>query len=255
MRLLIHGYGRMGRLVAEVAGATDSIKQISSVDASARDAEYKNLKDAQLSNFDTIIDFSRADAVLPLLNEVAAATKPPAVVIATSGWNDERKKADDLVESKKLRVLYGANFALATALFMRISEYAAQLIDKAAGGEFDITVSETHHRAKADMPSGTAILLADKLVASVKSKKSVVHGNQKQQVAPEELQVASLRSGFNLGEHTVVFDSPAERLTFTQQTTDRKAYAQGAVDAAKWLVKQPAGKLYVFDDYLNEVLK
>lgn len=252
MRIAIHGYGKMGRLIERAANSAPGVEVAVIIDANDPQSHFRSITKADLRKVDAIIDFSHAEAVLPLIKHVATLAKPPAVVIATSGWNKRRADLERLVVKHKLRVMYGANFALATALFMKISEYAAKLLDRVGKGEFDVTISETHHRAKADMPSGTAIHIGELLLAQTSNKKKLIFGNQKQVVKPSELQVASVRSGYNLGEHSVIFDSPDERITLLQQTTNRLAYAQGAVTAAGWLLKQKPGHLYLFDDYINK---
>jgi len=252
MQIAIHGYGKMGRLVANATHVEPDASVATIVDANAAEADYKDISSADLSGIDVVIDFSNARAVLPMLKAVAKLKQPPALVIASSGWNTQRAEAERIVKTKQLRALYGANFALATNLFIKIAAYTADLVNKV--GDFDTTISETHHRAKADMPSGTAIHIGESILPKLTSKKRLVYGSQKQQVAEDELQIASIRSGFNLGEHSVIFDAPDERLILTQQTTNRLAYAQGAVKAAKWLLAKKPGKLYLFEDYLNEVL-
>jgi 4-hydroxy-tetrahydrodipicolinate reductase len=104
------------------------------------------------------------------------------------------------------------------------------------GGDFDAEIIETHHTMKKDAPSGTAKTLAEILKAAKKT--------------PSEIPVQSIREGDVVGEHTVIFSGPSERLELTHRAASREIFALGALRAAKWIIDQPPG-LYSMQDVLG----
>jgi len=177
---------------------------------------------------DVLIDFSVPAALAASLDRAVAANVP--ILIGTTGLDDtaDARIAD---AAKKVAVLRAANTSLGIALLAELVERAA----KALGPAWDIQVAETHHRAKVDTPSGTALMLG-RIAES----------------AGREVGYASLRGGTVAGDHDVLFLGPQERLILSHRAESRMIFARGALVAARFLVGKPAG-LYAMRDMIGEL--
>lgn len=252
LKLIVHGLGKVGTLVRSRAEADAAFDVVCAVDAENAEAEYASARDAPLAGADVIIDFSRADALAGLLEAVAAADPRPHVVVGTSGWERDEEHVRQIVRDGRLFFLYGANFSVGTAIFMRLANVAAELFDRAGG--FDVAVLDIHHRHKKDMPSGTAKKIAAAVLERTASKARILTGVAERPIAPDELHVSCLRLGENKGFHELYFDAPSEVVRLSQQTRDRGVYAAGALAAAKWLTRQREPAFYTFDQALEDIL-
>jgi 4-hydroxy-tetrahydrodipicolinate reductase len=212
MRLLLVGYGKMGRIVEklspeygfEVVGRLDDTNNIGGVGIpSAPDA-------------DVAVDFSVPSAVAENLPKLAA--RRMNVVIGTTGWHEHEASMRQIAKDAGIGVVAASNFSLGVALFQNLAEYAAKMF--APYPEFGAWIHEIHHSAKKDAPSGTAINLQRTMEAA-----GYTH----------RIDVASSRAGSVPGVHTVGFDGPYETLTMTHSNRDRAAFAQGALQAARWV--------------------
>jgi 4-hydroxy-tetrahydrodipicolinate reductase len=251
-QVCIVGYGKVGMLVAECVQSDENLILSYIVDRSHASAASTGLTPEILKNTDVIIDFSNGGNVLEIVNQIVRHNPNVRIVTGSSGWNSEEQLVRDLVLKHKLYFLSGANFAIGTALFMKVVNYAAELFNQFQG--FDPSLLDIHHRHKKDMPSGTAKKIAQNLVDRFDSKDSVVFGIENRAICENELHVASLRNGENMGFHELTLDSPEEVIKISQQTRDRAAYARGSIEAAKWLIQQEKPGLYTFDDYINKQL-
>ncbi len=252
INVFIHGLGKVGRAVRAAAAADARVNVVGTIDIAAPDATARAPDAALLARADAVIDFSRGDAVWPLVETVARERKAVRVVTGTSGWDADEGRIRAAVRDAGLYFLYGANFSLGTAVFMRLAEIAADLFGRAGG--FDVAVLDVHHRHKADMPSGTARKIAAGILARFPGKTEALYGAGAGPVSPHQVHVASLRVGENKGFHEVRFDADGEVVTLSQQTRDRGAYGVGALAALKWLTRQKEPGYYTFDDVLEETV-
>ena len=215
MRLLLVGYGRMGRLVDklspdygfEVVGRFDPESNPGGSDLSSQPVAPA---------IDVAIDFSVGSAVvenLPLL-----ASRGINLVIGTTGWQAHEKQMRKVVEGSKIGVVVASNFSLGVALFEKIAEEAARLF--APHPDYGAWIHELHHSAKKDAPSGTAVTL----------KQAMERSGYR-----NPIDVASNRAGSAPGTHTIGFDGPFEAITLTHTNRDRAAFAMGALHAARWV--------------------
>ncbi len=175
------------------------------------------------------------------------------IVVGTTGWDDLRDEIEVKVSDAGASLLYSANFSLGVNIFLRTVREAARLI--APFGQFDIAFAEQHHTAKADFPSGTALRAADMILSANSRKKSVVRQlSDDKKLAPDELQVASLRLGSVFGKHSAFIDSDADEIVIAHTAKSRSGFAAGAVEAAIWLARRhtTAPGFYTMDDFLNE---
>ena len=206
LRLLLIGYGRMGRLVDTLAPEYGL-----EVAGRARAAEMRRPED--LPAADVAIDFSHADAVPS--NARALAARGISLVIGTTGWQAQEASLRESLAGVPVGVIAAPNFAIGVNLFLVLASRPAELLS--ARG-FAAWIHEAHHAAKQDAPSGTAIALKRAIGPHIAS-----------------VDVASTRAGFIPGTHTLGYDSPAETITLTHVARDRTAFARGALEAARWV--------------------
>jgi len=247
--------GRMGRSVLEVAleeglevvGGLERPERVGSGDL-GKETGIKELEGVPLTAEPEEL-FKRADVVIEFSGDpraavgyagVASALGVP-IVIGTTGL--EESDVEELRRfSESCALLYSPNMSLGVNLLFRLVEFAAKALK---GKPFDEEIFEVHHRYKKDAPSGTAIKLAQ-IVAAVTGKEPVFcrkEGPRKD----GEVGLCSLRGGDVVGEHTVFFFGPEERLELTHRAGSRKVFARGAVEAAKWIKGKPPGFYDMFD--------
>jgi 4-hydroxy-tetrahydrodipicolinate reductase len=162
------------------------------------------------------VEFSVPEAVPENLPKLAA--RQMNVVIGTTGWHQHEEQMRRIVGDAGIGVVAASNFSLGVALFQILAEQAAKMF--APYPEYGAWIHEIHHAAKKDAPSGTAITLQQ--------------GMQKAGY-PHRIDMASSRAGSVPGTHTVGFDGPFETIAMTHTNRDRAAFAQGALQAAKWV--------------------
>jgi len=239
LQILLNGAkGRMGQTIAGLAPSMDAVIS-AAIDVGDDPAKH-------LASCDVIIDFSGHQATGKLLEVVAAHGKP--IVIGTTGHDAEEKKLL-LQHAAKVPCVWAGNFSVGVNLLFALTRRAAAVL----GSDYDAEVIEMHHRFKKDAPSGTAARLLEiilderKLTANaLKHGRSGITGERQ----PTEVGVHALRGGDVVGDHTVLFAALGERLELTHKASDRGIFARGAIRAAHWVVKQPAG-VYDMQDVLG----
>ncbi|MFH1368360.1 MAG: 4-hydroxy-tetrahydrodipicolinate reductase [Elusimicrobiota bacterium] len=195
---------------------------------------------------DVIIDFT---AVMATLDHLAVAEKlRKPIVIGTTGFK-QAEIAEVRKASLKIPVVFTPNMSVGVnALFNLVKEAASAVPD------YDVEIVELHHNQKKDAPSGTAARLAKIIADTLKRnlEKVGIYGRQGIVGArkKEEIGILAVRGGDIVGEHTVYFVGPGERIELTHRLQSRDALAAGALVAAKWLAKQKPG-LYDMQDVLN----
>ena len=210
MRLLLVGYGKMGRMVESLAA------EYGCEIAGVVDPALGRTADADAAKADVAIDFSSPDAVP--VNVPALASRGLDMVVGTTGWSAHESALRRVVAEHGVGIVVAPNFSTGVVLFEAIAAHAAALF--AAQTEFGAFVHEAHHAAKKDAPSGTAILLEQAM---------------RRAGFPRPIDVSSTRAGFIPGTHTIGFDGPAETITLQHAARDRTAFARGALAAAKWI--------------------
>jgi 4-hydroxy-tetrahydrodipicolinate reductase len=244
--------GKVGKEVRARARADEGFAVVGAVDVENDAAEFATFAEAPLDDVDMVIDFSGGDAVLALVEAAAAADPSPRLVVGSSGWGGDEGKVRRGVFERGLFFLHGANFSVGTAVFMRLANAAAELFARAGG--FDVALLDVHHRHKKDMPSGTALKIAAAVAERTAEKSGVLTGVADRPISSDELHVASLRVGENMGYHELIFDAAGEVVRLSQQTRNRAVYAAGAIMAAKWLMRQKEPAFYTFDRALEDML-
>jgi 4-hydroxy-tetrahydrodipicolinate reductase len=192
---------------------------------------------------DVLVDFSAPTALQASLERAISANVP--ILIGTTGLDD---LADQRIAAaaKEVAVLRAANTSLGVALLAELVERAAKALD------WDIEIAETHHRMKADAPSGTALALGDAAARGRRTELKAERGRDGTGLTrePGAIGFASLRGGTVAGDHDVLFLGPDERLVLSHRAENRMIFARGALAAARFLVGRPAG-LYSMRDVIG----
>jgi len=177
---------------------------------------------------DCLIEFTTPQATIEHLSLAEKYKK--AIVIGTTGLSDAEKKKIDEV-SRKIPVVFSSNMSVGVNVLFKLVENST----RALGSTYKASIKEAHHVHKKDAPSGTAKTLA-KVIKDV-------NGNA-------EVPIKSVREGEIIGDHTVIFESPLDRIELTHSAKTRDIFAKGALEAAKFLVGKPA-KLYNMQEVLG----
>ncbi len=222
MNIAIYGYGRMGRMVKEIAtGRGHSVTGVFDVDRPLESPE-------QLQGADAVISFSLPQAVFLVLETAAAAGVP--VVEGTTGWYEHLGRAKKI---PGLNMVYSPNFSIGVFHFTEIVREAALRLGGVEG--YDSYIHEFHHSGKQDSPSGTARHLAEVVLESVPGKKILLDEACHERIKPEQLHVTSTRAGRFPGTHEVGFDSEVDLIQVKHTAHGRGGFALGAVMAAEWI--------------------
>lgn len=224
MKIALIGYGSTGKVVAQVAPDTGVI--ISDIFTSGN-----KFTDVSHLDANVVVDFSIASEVISHVEKAAQLGKN--IVIGTTGWHDKFDVVKSIVENSGIGCVFGSNFSIGANLFFRIVAEATSIID--ASALFDISISEVHHRLKADSPSGTALTLAQIVLEHAVSKKNISAGNLNRVIEPHELHISSLRHGTVYGKHTVGFDGASDTIELSHTAKNRNGFALGALSAATWV--------------------
>lgn len=197
---------------------------------------------------DVLIDFTVPDGTMQWLAVCLDAAIP--MVIGTTG-HDERQRARIRDASRTLPIVKAGNFSIGVAVLLRHVAQVARVL----GDDFDIEIVETHHRHKADAPSGTALTLLDEIAAHTgRSPEHDAVFGRRGTTGPRpdrQIGVHAVRMGDVVGRHEVHFSGPGETLTLTHNAQSREPFAAGALRAASWVVRRPPG-LYTIADVLAD---
>lgn len=246
MKLIINGAnGRMGKSLCECIRGEEKFSAAALVDT-AFETQRESLRFSRIFECgvkaDAIIDFSSHFAV-PVLCSYAVKTKTP-LVIGTTG-HTEKEKSIICSAAKRIPVFYSPNMSLGVALTLRVAKIAAKAFPEA-----EIEIVERHHDKKADVPSATALFLAEGL-RSVRPELCVSLGRKNGQPrSRNELCIHSLRLGNSAGSHEVIFALPDQTVTICHEAHDRLLFARGALAAAEFVQKKQPG-LYRAEDMIK----
>jgi len=261
VRIGINGaVGKMGKRLVALAAADPELELVCALEGSGHpklgadsgtvagiDANGVAVTDAFGGRMEVLIDFSTADAAKARFEECVKAKT--AAVIGTTGLGDGFAKRLTAA-SKDIAVVYAPNMSRAVNLMFRTAAEVA----KRLGDGYDIEIIESHHRFKADSPSGTALRLAESICAAKgwDPAEALVHGRAGKVGARPEKQIGmhAVRTGDVVGEHRVVFGNLGERFELVHRAHTRDTFASGALAAAKFLAKQPPG-IYTMADVME----
>jgi 4-hydroxy-tetrahydrodipicolinate reductase len=198
-------------------------------------------------DFDALIDFTSPEATLAHLQLCAAHGKH--LIIGTTGFSDDGKAAIKAA-AKHTAIVFAPNMSVGVNLCFKLLELAARVI----GEESDIEIIEAHHRHKKDAPSGTALRMGEVVASTLgrNLKDCAIYGREGQTGERERKTIgfATIRAGDIVGDHTVMFATPGERVEITHKSASRRPYADGALRAALWLQGKKSG-LFSMQDVLG----
>jgi 4-hydroxy-tetrahydrodipicolinate reductase len=232
--------GRMGQALVACAAKIPDIQIVGKVD---QDDDLGSVID----KCDVVVDFSLHSAT-PQVAELCAAHHK-ALVIGTTGHSEpEQSRIKEL--KTKIPIVWSSNYSTGVNTLFWLTRKAAEIL----GPAFDLEVVEMHHRLKKDAPSGTAKSLAE-ILADVRQQqleKVARHGRVGivGERTSSEIGIHSIRGGDVVGDHTVIYANTGERLELTHKASSRDTFANGALRAAQWVVKQKPG-LYDMQDVLG----
>ena len=255
--------GRMGSRIVALARETPDVRVVGALEAAGHPALGRDAGDvagvgrlgvalgtdgaAVLTRDRVLVEFSVPEATLEHLRQVAAAGG--RAVIGTTGFSAAQRE-EIAALGRRAPIMMAPNMSVAVTLAFRL----LPLMAKALGDDYDVEITEIHHRFKKDAPSGTALRMAE-VVAEALGRdlgKVGVYGRQglPGERTRQEIAVMSLRSGDVVGEHTVAFGGLGERLELTHRAHTRDTFGRGALRAARWIRQQPPG-LYDMADVLG----
>lgn len=227
-RLALIGYGKMGRLIEQLA-PEHGFEVALRLDGTSNPEDFERCRGA-----DVAIDFSTAAAVPETVERLAPLGIP--LVVGTTGWHEALPRVRETVERHGAGLLHGANFSVGVQVFYRLAEAAARLL--AGEADYDAWLYEIHHRHKKDAPSGTALRILRTMEEAGYSRK---------------IDVASNRAGAVPGTHQVGFDSEADTILLQHSARSRAGFARGALRAARWMIGRRG--FYEFGEVWEEITR
>jgi 4-hydroxy-tetrahydrodipicolinate reductase len=237
MKIALIGYGKMGQAIDAIATAKGH-EIVIRVDINSQHLLAKE----HLEQADVAIEFTTPETAYHNVLKCFEANVP--VVCGTTGWLDKLPEIKALCAEKKQAFLHATNFSIGVNIFFEVNKKLAALM--AGQPQYNVWMEEIHHTHKKDAPSGTALTLAEQLMAAVTRKTAWVNGDSDQ---PGTLSIISKRIDPAPGTHTINYTSDIDDITITHTAHSREGFAAGAVVAAEWL----KGKTGVFSmrDVLN----
>ena len=222
MKFALIGYGKMGRMIEEIAiSRGHEIVSIIDVD---------NLQDFDSDAFrsaDVAIEFTAPQVAYD--NYLRAFAQGVKVVSGSTGWlKDHGDDVRRMCQQEGKTLFWSSNFSLGVTVFRAVNRYLARIMNQFP--QYDVELEETHHVHKLDHPSGTAITLADEIVAELDRKDAWAEDTTDAKL----LRIDHIRRGEVPGIHTVRYDSDADCITITHDAHSRKGFALGAVLAAEY---------------------
>jgi len=224
--IVIGAAGRMGQRITELAFRDPAFLPLYGLETGGKQSPLAILSGSDrsmLAKGDVSIDFTIAEATASLLAEVVKAGKP--YVIGTTGFSPDQEKA--IAEaSRVIPIVKSYNMSLGVNVFFRLAQQVAKVLPG-----YSFHIEETHHVHKKDAPSGTAVQ-AGRLIEQASGKKVTYE---------------SFREGEVVGDHRVIIQGPTDRIELFHHADSRDIFASGALEAAKWVVKQKPGLYSMFD--------
>jgi 4-hydroxy-tetrahydrodipicolinate reductase len=234
MRIILLGYGKMGRII-------DRIAQERGHEVVAR-IDIDNPQALESADADVAIEFSHPEAAFDNVRNCLLKGIP--VVCGTTGWLQRKTEIEALCKAQDGAFFYASNYSVGVNLFFKVNQYLSHILSNFP--EYDVRMDEIHHMEKKDAPSGTAITLAQAILKNSRRKKRWV--NEKTGKS-EDLYISSFRIDQVPGTHIVKYESMIDDIEIKHTAHSREGFARGAVMVAEWII----GKTGVLsmDDYLD----
>jgi 4-hydroxy-tetrahydrodipicolinate reductase len=215
MNLAIVGYGKMGKLIEQLAPEYGFSVQLRLDEFN--NAAYGGMTPENFKGIDVAIEFSTPATVLENIERLAALHVN--TVVGTTGWIEHTNRVKAAVDRNGIGLVWSPNYSIGVNVFFRLVSQAARLL--ADEKEYGAWAWEIHHSTKKDAPSGTLVKLVDEM---------------KKAGYPRTIDVSSNRAGAHPGTHEIGFDSAADTITLRHSARSREGFARGALKAAQWVV-------------------
>ena len=234
MKIALIGYGRMGKMIEEIARARGH-EIVSIIDIN----NQEDFESEAFASADVAIEFTNPSAAYG--NYLKAFAKGVKVVSGSTGWmKDHGDDVRRMCSEEGQTLFWASNFSIGVAIFSAVNRYLAKIMNQFP--QYDVEMEETHHVHKLDHPSGTAITLGEEIVDALDRKT----GWAEDTTDPQLLRIDHIRRGEVPGIHTVRYDSEADLITISHDAHSRKGFALGAVLAAEY-TKEHSGLLTIKD--------
>ncbi|MBC7412393.1 MAG: 4-hydroxy-tetrahydrodipicolinate reductase [Bacteroidia bacterium] len=237
MKIVLLGYGKMGKMIEAIA-----LERGHTIACTVSTNKLSMMETEAFTTADVAIDFSTPTSVVHNIHTCFAKNIP--VVVGTTGWNNELATITDQCNQQQQALLHASNFSIGVNVFFAINKKLAQLMQPYPS--YNISMQEVHHLQKLDAPSGTGISLANDILKNNNNYNDWVLLENKN--SNTQIPIEALRKPDVVGFHSITYNSPIDNITISHDAHTRQGFAQGAVIAAEWLV----GKKGVFT--MNDVL-
>jgi 4-hydroxy-tetrahydrodipicolinate reductase len=234
MKIALIGYGKMGKMIEEIAiSRGHDIVSIIDID------NQQDFESEAFASADVAIEFTAPQAAYG--NYLKAFAKGVKVVSGSTGWmKDHGDDVRRMCTEEGQTLFWASNFSIGVAIFSAVNRYLAKIMNQFP--QYDVELEETHHVHKLDHPSGTAITLGEEIVEALDRKTDWAE----EATEPSLLRIDHIRRGEVPGIHTVRYDSDADMITITHDAHSRRGFALGAVLAAEY-TQQHQGLLTISD--------
>ncbi|MDX1446934.1 4-hydroxy-tetrahydrodipicolinate reductase [Lishizhenia sp.] len=238
MRIALVGYGKMGKAIEEIAVERGH-------EIVLRSTSKNPITPDQLKNIDAAIEFSIPATVLNNIDLLLDAGIP--TVVGTTGWNHALESVGEKVADKEGALLHSSNFSIGVNIFFKVNEYLAKIMNKQEAYACDMT--EVHHMQKLDAPSGTAITLAEQIIANHDNYSAHFCKENNEEAVDNGINITALREPEVPGTHIINYKSEIDTITIKHEAHNRKGFALGAVVAAEWIHDKKG--VFTMQDVLN----
>jgi 4-hydroxy-tetrahydrodipicolinate reductase len=235
MKIALIGYGKMGKIIERIAISRGH--EIVSIYNS-----QKPFKGNEECTADVAIEFTRPDTVVEHIKKAIGQKLP--IVVGTTAWSKSQEEIFDLVSQTQGSLLYASNFSVGVNIFQQLTEKLAQLIESQA--QYTLRIEETHHLQKLDAPSGTAVTLAEGIIANNTNYNEWKLGDQ---VLSNQIAIVAHREPDVPGTHEVFATSTIDTITLSHEAHSREGFALGAILAAEFLLGKQG--VFTMKDVLN----